>query len=315
MRQATGDGAWDLTSVISLLYSLSPGESDRTIKDPLIPQCGEQFATPELQPDDYFESHLGNFDKIWTYLGQPLKVPPPSIPSDPEDSVTKATGDDCSVGSATGKGVRWRDEVDGADLEDNDTFGNGFTAAKLNQHGRKKDRKQVRLARQDQERERLGRHKSTKVPESDSEIQTPQPVPNRRAIIQQILSRPLGTKINNTTTNSSFLTATPTPKGSIGTNDQRSLRIPKLLLVPSTPSNRIVASQKEQELQIAALRKQQLMTMLHDSFVDDRQYLRSISVAHHEVESHDKTTVEGIHVFIDASNVCNSSPTNNPLTN
>ena len=297
MRHATEDGAWDLTPVIDLIYSLSLGRKETTINNVPERQDRELPTTPADPPESDFQCQLGNFDKIWTYLGQPLDVPPPLVVPLLETDATIIPGEDSNVESTAGKGVRWRDEVEGAGLEDNDAIGDAYRNAKRNKSQRKKERKKASLERRDQTRDRP----ETDDNGSESDTQTSRQPPDRRAVIQQILYGKSDITCDRTLTDSQPI-ATASPESLRTATGQADLAAPKLHSKLSVRSAQFVPSWEQQALQIAAIKKAQLVAILHARFVDERQYMSNVSVVHH-VMTTDKCNMNGIHVFVDASNV------------
>ena len=279
MSAAIDDSSsWDFSPVYHLLEHFS--EDYSTGRDLRIGEAGgdsssslEQPVTPPHVIDSYHqapETGLGNFDKLWEYLRQPLDVPPPVV---------------LSAGPSPPKIVKWRDEIDGADLADNDDAGDSLSG--MTKQQRKKANRNARKAiahivgdnksfpqssENESEKENKG-YKKERTPVSDS-----------RSVIHDLLY-------------GSSLTPAASPSA------YRVLKRPQ----PATD----IAGRKgiwdsselaSTALADAAARKSSLMTMLNDRFPDERQYLKNISILPH-TNLDANATPEGIHVFIDASNI------------
>lgn len=98
---------WDFEPVIGLLHTLSSG----TTSTP------KQYVSPIVLAEQAGDSspRLGNFDRLWEFLGQPKDIPPPEV------GVHISSGDSSHPVDAAPRlrGIRWQDEVNGMGLEDN----------------------------------------------------------------------------------------------------------------------------------------------------------------------------------------------------
>jgi len=288
---------WDFTPVIDLIYSLSIREEAYTQIEKT-----ESFssALPEKliksTNDNGFDQNtkLGNFDKIWQYLGQPFDLLPPDV-------VPLSEGK--SIGRLERHGidhqfplkeVRWRDEVEGADLADNDENDDPCNLSGLTKAQRRKARRKHRH-KERAETSTYGRAPpSGSEDESGKDIQAPQ-TPDRQSVIYKIIH------------------GTPTPE--ITNGRLRSGKIFRsevlgdsgALAAASPPSAKqaiqILKRQKDSAFAIAAARKAKLLAMLTETFIDERQYLSNVSLIQF-FSTNTEDAGEGIHVFVDASNVC-----------
>ncbi|KAI9707167.1 MAG: hypothetical protein M1836_000127 [Candelina mexicana] len=182
MRSEPEGSSWDFTPVINLINSLSNREVTPANND--VVTIAQHSDNGDLTDST---SGLGNFSRLWEYLGQPQDLPPPTVASVDSSSIDGKLGFDGLVDvSPVLKGVRWRDEVDGADLEDNDEFGRA-TASKLTKKQRRlanRLRKSQELARQLQAKK--GKLPNTKLPsdiESDNELQRLRLSPAQKASV------------------------------------------------------------------------------------------------------------------------------------
>src|SRR5256885_788406 len=106
MSSESGTRDWDFEPVIGLLHSLSSGTSS----------ASRQYVSPIVLAGQAVESspRLGNFDRLWEFLGQPKDIPPPEIGFhiSSQDSLHPI-----DIAPAL-KGVTWQGEVEGTELED-----------------------------------------------------------------------------------------------------------------------------------------------------------------------------------------------------
>ena len=153
---------WDLSSIIDLISSLSVPEDVHLVTDIQTWRFKDLHDAPlsEIQ-EEKDESRLGNFDEIWKLLELPRDTPPPKVNpslkvdpcifSGPED--IHVTGDDSSNDNSNAKAVRWRDEAEGADLEDNDQQEGpnlSFNGSGLTKSQRKKQRRKLQKERENE---------------------------------------------------------------------------------------------------------------------------------------------------------------------
>lgn len=288
-------GSWDFTPVIDLINSLSARSGD-SLSSPSSCSSSEPTTPETLPEDDSVLSHLGNFDKLWTYLGQPLDVPPPLVK--PE------TG----YGLIGTKYVKWRDEIEGADLEDSPEETQKRSPTKTpNTHVERLQRWKGRAVnkspltqkqKKDQQRkERRGKSQGEpKGPpqpfassDSESDNLRSRPPPDRRALIQDLL---YGHTPQYRAEIRRHSTCPPQKDGKPKVRNPIHSRI-------SPESYRSA----EQTLDtVVAAKKARLMMLLSTRFVDDSRSLARIGLKD-QVEPSAFTREGGIHVFIDASNV------------
>ena len=274
--------SWDLSPVIDLLYSLSASSE--------VVQLREVEQPVTLIDDDRVPS-LGNFDKIWTFLGQPLDVPPPQVIPLIRNGDHPLTEEFSNLDNDNGvKEVKWRDEVEGADLEDNTETDLEAGIAHLTKTQRKKIRRRRRQELEIQSQAHLQVPSSLIDNDSESDIQAAPMTPDRKAIIHSILygslPEPRAAK-------------SPATNGHIVTGYEAWLSSPTILRRSST---KVANPIGKENLAVASAKKQKLMKMLHEKFVDERQFLDSISVVRHN-GINDLAITEGIHVFVDSSNI------------
>jgi len=312
MRSEAADHVWDLTPVIDLIYSLScrggpvvphSGSSSLTVAGTADGNAGGGHGGPE---------RLGNFDKLWNYLGQPLDTPPPVV-----EPISLALGrklPDRGWGSSgeleskhpLAKVVRWRDELQGADLEDNDELGRPGTTPGLSKRQKKTKRGQHRevLARQLQHTGygALPIIRTTSDEESDTELQHLRRSPDRRAIIHKIL---YGTKHGDRDSTLHYSSTPPSstspPKYPPFLVNRDGWPVPNQYQHVSSwqPPN---AQLGPQGFMPAAAKKTNLILRLHEKFPAEKDYISSIAISQ-DVQMDGILGDSAIHVFVDVSNV------------
>lgn len=305
MVPIAGEDDWDFGPVFELIRSLSISGGENTHQkktssdtDSDLPEHATYTAVAKVH--DHGKTQLGDFDKIWQYLGQPLDLPPPTIATGPLPDFIDVWDGHTANEQRTLKVVRWQDDVECANLADNDEGNSILDLSKLTKQQRKKARRKQRqeergaLSAQPTNRKFLP---SGSEDDSAKEVQEEKLV-DRSAVIYQIL---YGTPPPNGTgrLRSGKLFRTQDP-GDAGT-------LPALASYPAKQVLQILKPVKESALEDAAAKKKKLMSMLNENFIDDRQYLSNLSFTQNVSNSID-AAAEGIHVFVDASNVrCDNS--------
>ncbi|KAL8677340.1 MAG: hypothetical protein Q9186_006230 [Xanthomendoza sp. 1 TL-2023] len=277
---------WDFAPVFDLIESLSSAttvQADGLQTDGYLSPSPspDKLSTPTYSPDrPHPKSDLGNFDKLWAFLGQPLDLEPPEVPQLPLDEAHKNNG----LHQIIGKEVHWRDEVEGGELADNEEAGNDLSLLGLTKTQRKKLRRKQR-------KEVIGEKAphATRSSEDESEVdpRTPKRSPDRRAIIQQILQSSPKTPEN----------------GSLPVARLTSRSVPPIdVAASSVATTKPRATAERAALAAAAAKKERLIRKIKERFVDDRQFLTNATMMPFTVTDNTGTK-EGIHVFVDASNI------------
>lgn len=294
MIPVPGENDWDFGPVFDLIHSLSisGGEAaySKTTYSDRDSDPSEQATYTIVDNVHDQETQLGDFDKIWQYLGQPLDLPPPTITTGPLIDIWD--GQDASEQHKS-KAVRWQDDVDYAHLADNDENNGSPDLSNLTKQQRKKVRRKQRreaLAVQLTNGKALP---SGSEDESGKDVKE-QRTPNSRDVIYQ------------------FLHGTPPPDGTGRLRSGKLFRsqdpnehgaLPAVTSPSAKQVIQILRPVRESALEVAAAKKKNLMSMLNEQFIDDRQYLSNLSFTRNGANSTD-VAAEGIHVFVDASNVC-----------
>lgn len=295
---------WDFTPVLKLLTSLSIGGQELTEEKAISRDALPRDTTDRIIQGNGLdqETQLGDFDRIWQYLGQPLNVPPPQVPPGPNVEIIEVSENTGSVEHPRLKAVKWRDELEGADLADNDE-------GKDMQDLSGSNKKQKKKAKRKQRREALaaGITNMANLPggsdnESEKESKAPR-TPDSKAVICQILH-------GNTPKKTSLEGVASRLRSGKVYKFQDSLELEKWQVASPQPSVReamkilrpLRESPRENAYAVAAAKKTKLIALLFETFIDERQYLTNNSFTHH-VNSNTDATEDGIHVFVDASNV------------
>ena len=285
-EQSLGD--WDFALVHDFLRLTSLAHRPST----------QVFIADHASTDQYDTSaHLGDFGKIWEYLGQPLSVPPPTVSSSLSDEPRASVGEDfhlkvLSDGIIKNKEVRWRDELEGDDLAKHKDRVDFSSVPSLT------DSRKIRAGR----RNELGNPEQTKAKglpsgnenESEIELWTPERSQARKAVINGIVHG----------APDKVVTDVSTPQRQSGKSQLRGDAEPwpfvglRVLAPPKKP----FISEQDIAYAAAAEKKTRLIAKLRESFVEERQYLNNIRLGTN-IEDSGVSTGLGVHVFVDASNV------------
>jgi hypothetical protein len=280
---------WDFSSAIYLLKSLSLSNHEGGPAPYSLPP-------PAVQDDqtlvlDKTSSHLGDFGSLWGLFGESSNEVVHGI------SISELEAEN------TSKGVRWRDEFDGADLEDNVEPSSFDTAVSI--------RTQTRASRRARARLRVAKPADTPATgkgtvsdtvtdaESSEELERLRRSPDRRAVIQDILGR----HRPSTRDTSSPPTSRSPPK-----SDVRSIRKewppsdPFLWSVDEFRSSFSKIQIAPQDGLSGTARKRQLIRTLARNFPAESKYLSNSGLIEPAFTPLNVSTV-GIHVFVDISNV------------
>ena len=291
-------GAWDSTS------AFRPDKSFPT-RPELVGHSEIEKSTAAINGSTSIPptSHaLGNFDKIWEFLGaSPTTLQPVNGFIKSEISTTDENGSSESesptIVAGTVKAVKWRDHIEGADLADIDELKpNDFDH--LNKSQRKKARRRIRKhaeieqGKPSKETPRCG---NLSDQESEKEIvSVEQSAFKRRNLINEILN---GTpkKVENA------IPSLSTPTKTAVTHDPDP-RTTAYLQTPPSIIRRPVSAPLPNAFAETASKKALLLGKLTTKFEEELQYLSGISLVH-PPQDEDANLTNGIHIFVDASNI------------
>ncbi|KAL8735522.1 MAG: hypothetical protein Q9166_000690 [cf. Caloplaca sp. 2 TL-2023] len=277
---------WDFTPVFDLIQSLSGASTVQRDDDLSLSPSPDELSTPTYLPDSApYKSDLGNFDKLWAFLGQPLNVQPPDVPPLPSEDPLEYTDESNKLHPTIGKGVHWRDEAEGGELADNEEAGNDLSLLGLTKTQRKKWRRKQRKAAFEEEAPLEIPPTSSSENESKAEPRTPKRSLDRRAVIQQILQTSPKTPLNGSP--------------AVGETSSRS-SLP--IDIAAWPAANPRATAQRAALAAAAAKKERLIRKVKERFTDDRQFITNATMVPFTVADNAGTR-EGIHVFVDASNI------------
>ena len=306
MHTETRDSAWDLSAVIDLIHSLSSSEIKHTGHD--FPRHDDPKAVPDTTDDKLLDDHdskLGDFNEIWKYLGQPLDVPPPIVTLEPEAKEIEFTNGIGNGEVTNGKLVRWRDEVEGADLEDNDEIEDGHALTGLTKAQRKKARMKQRRELDAAKLDEPVKASSASDNDTDGEPNSAKRSAARSAVIHNVLGL---TKPKEKTKASVFAAHEAFTKQC----DKHQIRVVRSKwpisnpFITSTtflqPPSTLSAPTEQDNLAVAAARRARLLILLNTRFVDERQFLASINLPQ-PAQYNEYGDSLGIHIFVDASNI------------
>ncbi len=158
MRSATEDVIdWGFSPVSDLIFSLSEAADLRPDGTTSPSPSPEKVTTPAHEPEQrQSRSDLGNFDRLWAFLGQPLDLPPPEVPSLASHDTGVDVDESTTLHLTISKGVRWRDDAEGGELADIEEAKCTPNVAGLSKPQRKKLAKKERKAAREEKRQ-LGR--------------------------------------------------------------------------------------------------------------------------------------------------------------
>lgn len=228
-------------------------------------------------PDE--KSGLGNFDKIWEFLAQPSSPPAELVRKVNSASHITAVNDVLDKEVGISKLVKWRDEIEGAGLVDND---------------RMKEIASVSPGKRDRRGRNLSKN-TAPAPlggvESEPEVDHTTVLIDRGSIIQQI--------IHGSQTREKFIKGGLCPRDYSGTQSEPE-HLNRLLLRGSKLT--ALSSSDQTDYAKSASRKARLISKLHSMFVNEQRYLTNFG-APAKFGFGTASTDSDIHVFVDASNV------------
>ena len=286
---------WSFEPAIALLRNAASGEQSAEAFEATQPKL-PQALTVESQ--DLHHGGLGDFTEIWKHLGVDYEAPTsrPTAGRLNEDSLVSPLESDILQAV---KAVKWRDEQDGADLEDN-VEPEEITASNL--------RTRKRAARRTRARERDVRTThggadltSDTATDGDSgqELESLRRSPDRRSLIADLIGRPRPSDTSPPTSPSP-----PKERAVLRIPTKRALPIsnPFLWSAPTAPSTGSKSTIAPVDGLTPYLRKVHLIRQLGLKFPDEQKYLKNEGLRS-PAFSPLNTSPIGIHVFIDFSNI------------
>lgn len=294
MCSETSNKQWDFTPVIDLINSLSP-RIDQTLHADSEPRgdlnASSSYVLSTKENDTYLG--LGNFDRLWQYLGQPSTNDFSKLKCLEETRPNEVLVKEFNSELTRNKGVRWRDEVEGAGLAENDGVEDNLNFADLSRSERKKKRRYKRRERSLQGKNGANVIQNGSENDSEYSINKARRSQDRKAVIDDYLYG----AIPRIETSSAILKNTSRLQS---LSDQETWPIAKPLPLSGTLA--ALFSPEQTAYATVAEKKGRLIKKLSSKFgIESRllgppKALKSISNGNISKES-------GIHVFVDASNV------------
>jgi hypothetical protein len=290
MPPRTDGPDWDFSSAIDLLKSLSLSQNEARPASSSLPQPAFDPCRTLILNDNNNSSLLGDFSSLWYLFGGSSNEIVHEVPLSELEAEN------------TSKGVRWRDELDGADLEDNVSPSTSDKRASLRTQKRAAQRARAKL-RTDKPLNFSNAEKATVSDtatdaESGEELERLRRSPDRKAVIQDMLA-PYRTRTRDI---SSPPTSPSPPKRDLILLKKEWPVSPFLWSAdgfrPSTYRTQILP---RDGLSMTA-RKVQLIKLLAADFPAESQYLSNSGLMEPAFTPLNVSTI-GIHVFIDISNV------------
>lgn len=283
---------WDFGPAISLLNALALPPSSPQADQAVLPPKHEAKATALVLSGT--KSNLGDFSSLWDYLGRPHVVQEITKSVDPDgNNILSAELDAGAL-----KGVRWRDELDGADLEDNVEPASTISAASLATQNRVARRARAKERAAQLAAERGGATDTATDAESGNELDGLRRSPDRRSLIANLIGRPRPEDRND---GSPPTTPSP-PKAEFRTPTRKlDFSSPFLWQSPTPkPSSRYnINPQDGLSLQE---RKAALITKLIRNHGSEKKYLKNPGLPEPAFTPLNTSPI-GIHVFVDISNI------------
>ena len=295
-------GSFDLTPVIQLLHSLYPS-GDELSPDGSSDNHSEASYNAAPEEDDRSQPELGNFDKLWGFLGRPLDAPPPAIvhiSNNGKDSVPHGAR------TLVEKAVRWRDETGDIPLEDTEEFDSAGSntkrykgSAKKRQYMKKRDELRALRLLKEAKVNGIVTGATTLLPNdigSESELPDVQKAHKRRSVIRRMLYDSSMNVEETLKTGATPKKGSKLPNTTPSGLDGWPISDPYSFSLTPEPVDEQAALAK------FAAKVSRLVTKLHDKFVDERPFLRDPSLLMRKTTLND-TVSFGVHIFVDASNV------------
>ena len=291
MSSQVDTSPWDLGPAISLLNALTTPQSS--------PAANTQTTSPKHKAKQQVlvpaasKSSLGDFSSLWDYLGRPQLVQEISQYVDVDgNSISAAELDADRL-----KGVRWRDELDGADLEDNVELAPAISAASLATQKRAARRARAKEKAAKLAAERGGLTDTATDIESANELESLRRSPDRRSVIQSILGRPRPQDHEG-----SPPTSPSPPKAELRTPLTKLDFLSPFLWQTPTSKSPSKYSITPQDGLTPEERKRTLITKLIRNHESEKKYLKNPGLPEPAFTPLNTSPI-GIHTFIDLSNI------------
>ncbi|MCJ1311011.1 hypothetical protein MMC25_004681 [Agyrium rufum] len=303
---------WDLTSVIDLVYSLSTSDNEPAKEDDNWPSTASRNVDESRILGKKEEENgigLGDFNKLWQFLGAPLDAPSPTITSILDDfkDVKSTKSETVSVV----KGVRWHDQLVDVVGDKPTKLESASVASPLTSKAQRKELikrhkeqlKAIQTRATAQKRDNTAAKKAQSSPSDDGSEpgkgRGREPF-DRKSVIQSFL---YDTSTKPGPPETSITSGSPTVKYQLRSRTvyeyQEWPASSPFLFNPSSSKAEREKKKAEKQLAAAAAQKFHFLKKLQKHFVNELQYLANLPSVHSQVGD----TPEGVHVFVDASNI------------
>ncbi|KAL9063672.1 MAG: hypothetical protein Q9157_008135, partial [Trypethelium eluteriae] len=190
--------SWDFSHVFDLVNSLSnttdPPHATPLEKRPIHPDSAKNAVASHQKDNTEALTGLGNFSRLWEYLGAPEDAPTPVVSAGEAFDFTRLPGredyaSDGAVYRHTTKEVKWKDLTDDYDasqtLEESEGSKNYTATSKQERNRRKKQRRKERA-----ESERLNRVRAISDLDSETERRATKGAPAKKASVHLLNTVP-----------------------------------------------------------------------------------------------------------------------------
>lgn len=297
------DHSWDLTPVIDLIYSLSSKDDPFIAHNGSLPSTVTQPTESGEDGGHGGEQRLGNFDKLWEFLGQPADtLPPITAPTslvlgDSLSDEGQCSSSDLASEQALYKLVGCQDGLEETDLPNDEVL--PATPKPINRTKKSKKKQRGEIPAQEVQLASYGGLpiiRTSSGEDSDTGLQQLPYTPDRKSIIYEILygNTPNGRK--------STLFANPVPPGS--TSPLRNTKAFNLKDWPASKTgqhNSRWQSDPQDHLSAAA-KKAKLVLSLCERFPAEKDCISALGAPKSMTTSNCLASTT-VHVFVDVSNV------------
>lgn len=295
MGSSSTNNGWSLESAINILRSTTQQVDAGLAELPATHSPPTPLPIPHKDP----RGGLGDFSAVWNLLGVPIGDQLQTTAAEADRDVPQPEVSPETEFAQLVKGVKWRDEYDGADLEDN-VEPQQITASNLRTRKRAARRARARERELKAEEEADGADSDTFTDdESGKELEALRKSPDRRAVIANLLGRPRPVEVTPPTSPS------PPKEASILRTPARKewpVSQPFLWSASATSSPASKTRITPIDGLTARLRKAHLVRDLTRRFPEEDKYLKNTGLLE-PAFSPLNTSPIGVHVFIDMSNI------------
>lgn len=294
MCSETSNKQWDFTPVIDLINSLSPRIDHTSHADPE-PSGDLNFSSSYVlsaKEDDTYLG-LGNFDRLWQYLRQPSINGFSNLEGLEETRPNQVLLKGFNTELTRNKGVRWRDEIEGAGLAESDDIEDTLNLAELSKPERKKRKRHKRRKGSLQGKNGVNVIQNGSEDDSEFSINNARRSQDRKVVIDDYLYG----AVSRTGTSRAILKNTSRLQ-SLSDQETRPIANP----LPLSGTLAALFSPEQTAYATIAEKKGRLIKKLSSKFGIESKLLSSPK-ASNSISNGNIIKESGIHIFVDASNV------------